>query len=396
MTDHSNPLDTSGKPTEIVVKTLSGLEPVLADEMAALGADEIQPARRAVTCRGNQRVLYTLSLRSRCATRLLVPVHRARVFDSDQLYDQVGQIDWSRLLTPGQTFAIDATIASSRLTHSQFVVQKTKDAIVDQLRNGFGRRPSVDREHPDVRINIHLVQNQMTLSMDASGEPLSRRGYRTEAGATPLNEVLAAGIIKLSDWDRQSPFVDGMCGSGTITIEAAMMAMNLAPGLNRDFCFMNWPDYDETMWKQLTEDARNRIQTEGLPEIIGSDINGEVLDQARSNARRAGVAKSVRFIDSAFENLDPPTEAGTVVMNPPYGERLETKDIESTYTGIGDTLKQRYTNWSAWILTGNLEAAKRIGLRPSQRIKLFNPPLECRLLKFEMYRGSRKQRERPE
>ncbi len=396
MTDNSTSFDDSNGPADIVAKTLSGLETVLANEMSALGAGMVKPARRAVTCRGSREVLYRLSLWSRCATRLLVPIHQARVFDPDQLYEQVGRIDWSRRLTPGQTFAVDATVAGSRLTHSQFVVQRTKDAIVDQLRRGFGRRPSVDRHHPDLRINVHLVGNHLTLSMDASGEPLSRRGYRTEAGRAPLNESLAAGIIRLSGWEGRTSFVDGMCGSGTLAIEAAMMAMNLAPGLNRRFCFMNWPDYDEQMWRQLTDEARSKVQTDELPVIIGGDRDGAVLEQARSNARRAGVAGSIRFVHSAFEDLEPPAEPGLVIMNPPYDERLEATDIEGAYRTIGDTLKQRYSGWTAWILTGNLKAAKRIGLRPSQRIQLQIPPLECRLLKFELYHGSRKGQKRPQ
>lgn len=384
-----------GKPTEtteIVAKTLSGLEEVLADELESLGAADVEPARRAVTLRGDREVLYRLSLWSRCATRLLVPIHRARVFDADQLYDQVGRVDWSRFLHPGQTFAVDATVAGSRLNHSRFVAQKTKDAVVDQLRLGFGRRPSVDRHRPDVRINVHLMNNNVTVSMDASGEPLSRRGYRTESGSAPLNESLAAGIIKLTGWDGRLPFVDGMCGSGTLAIEAAMIAMNLAPGLNRSHCLMNWPDFDEPLWKGLSDEARSRISGDILPEIIGGDINAQVLEQARANARRAGVAEAIKLVHSSFEALQPSPDPGVVVMNPPYGERLEAADIENAYASIGDTLKRRYTGWAAWILTGNLAAAKRIGLRPSRRIKLFNPPLECRLLKYELYRGSRKDR----
>ncbi len=370
-------------------KTLSGLEPVLADELTALGAEDVQPGHRLVTFAGDQRLLYRASLCCRTAIRVLKPISTFPAESERALYDGVRRIDWSEHLDAGGTLAVDPVVWSSFSTHSLYVAQLTKDAIVDQFRERTGRRPSVNLDDPDLRVNVHLVENIATVYLDASGDSLHLRGYRTKAGEAPLNEVLAAGILRLAEWDRQSPLVDPMCGSGTLCIEAAMLARNIAPGtVRRQFAFQRWKDYDRTLYETTLAEAR-QAELPGLPfPIVGSDIDAQVVRMAEQNARRAGVAADVRLTNGNFECSQPPAARGTLVMNPPYDERMPVPRIEAFYRRIGDTLKQRFAGYTAWLLTGNLEAAKQIGLRPSRKLRVFNGPLECRLLRFDLYEGS--------
>jgi 23S rRNA (guanine2445-N2)-methyltransferase / 23S rRNA (guanine2069-N7)-methyltransferase len=372
-------------------KTLSGLEQVLAAELTELGATDVQPSHRLVTFVGDQRLMYLANLRCRTAIRILKPIANFPADSERTLYDGVQQIDWSCFLDPDRSLAIDPVVWSSFCTHSLFVAQLSKDAIVDQFRDRTGRRPSVDRNEPDLRINIHLVENVATVYLDSSGDSLHRRGYRALTGDAPLGEVLAAGILRLTEWDRQSTLVDPMCGSGTFCIEAALMARNRAPGLiRRRFGFQTWKDYDQSLRDMVLAELR-RGELPSLPfPIVGSDIDAEVVGMARENARRAGVAADVRFETANAECCDPPTPTGTLVMNPPYDERLKVDQIASFYRRIGDTFKQRFADYTAWVITGNLDAAKQIGLRPSRKVRLFNGPIECRLLRFDMYSGTRR------
>jgi 23S rRNA (guanine2445-N2)-methyltransferase / 23S rRNA (guanine2069-N7)-methyltransferase len=307
------------------------------------------------------------------------------------LYDGVQQVDWSRFLDPDRSLAIDPVVWSSFCTHSLFVAQLSKDAIVDQFRERTGRRPSVDRNEPDLRINIHLVENVATVYLDSSGDSLHRRGYRVKTGDAPLGEVLAAGILKLTEWDCQSTLLDPMCGSGTFCIEAALLARNMAPGVTRRwFGFQSWKDYDRSLRDAVLAELR-RGELPSLPfSIVGSDIDAEAIAMARENARRAGVAADIRFETVNAECCQGPTPTGTLVMNPPYDERLKVDRIASLYRRIGDTFKQRFAGYTAWVFTGNLDAAKQIGLRPSRKVRLFNGPIECRLLRFDLYRGTRR------
>jgi len=283
-------------------------------------------------------------------------------------------------------------VIDSGFDNSMFVSQRAKDAIVDQFRARTGRRPSVDTADPDLRLNLHIHGPKATLSLDASGEPLGRRGYRTEGGKAPLGEVLAAGIVRLTEWDMASPLIDPMCGSGTIIIEAAMMARNLAPGLRRRFGFMRWKGYDAALFKRLHQEAIAVGRPKAPCEIIGSDIDRKALAEAKGNAERAGVAADIQFEQKSFENQMAPQPPGVMATNPPYGERMGMADINAFYAGLGDALKRNYQGYAVFILTGNPDAAKHIGLRTSRRIKLFNGPIECRLLRFELYQGSRKQK----
>lgn len=378
----------------MVAKTLSGLEDVLADELTALGAHDVLPVKRAVEFAGDKRLMYKANLWCRMTTRILRPIKTFRAITGDELYHFASQVDWGEVMSLDQTFAIDAVVQFSEFNNSLFVAQKTKDAIADWFRKRTGKRPSVDVHSPDVRINIHIRGKRATLSLDSSGESLSRRGYRTEGGKAPLSEVLAAGILRLTEWDMASPLIDGMCGSGTFPIEAAQMAANMAPGMTRKgFCFMNWPDYDHALLGELVEEARAAVRMDVPCEIVASDIEADPVRETKANAKRAGVAKIIRVERKAFEVQHPPQGAGMLIVNPPYGERMPVRVINEFYTKIGDTLKQRYNGYNAFIFTGSLKSIKFIGLRSSRRITLFNGPLECRLLKYEMYRGSRKHRD---
>ena len=376
----------------IIATTLAGLEEVLAEELRALDMEYIKVGNRAVTCSGNLRQLYEANLWCRTAIRILKPIRNFKARNEKDLYEQVQKTDWSEYLDLSTTFAIDAVVSHSTFEHSLFVAQLTKDAIVDQFRKATGERPSVDRIRPDVRINLHMHENMVTLSLDSSGDSLHRRGYRLQTNVAPLNEVLAAGIIALSGWDKQSAFVDPMCGSGTFLIEAALMAQNIAPGLYRrdPFGFEKWKDYDESLLEMIWKTAEAKAVDAPRAQIIGYDIDADYVDAAWNNIENAGLEKVIKVKEANFFETKAPAESGVVVMNPPYNERIVSEDINLLYKNIGDTLKNNYQNFDAFVFTGNLDAAKNIGLRTSRRIPLYNGAIECRLLKFELYRGSRK------
>ncbi len=382
--------DKSTQP-RMIATTLFGLEEVLAKELVELGASEVTPLRRAVEFSGDKSVMYRANLLCRTAIRILKPIKTFRTSDEDELYKRIGSINWARFMEVDQTLAVDAVVSSSKMTDSRFIALKAKDAIVDQFRDRTGKRPSVSRDNPDISINLHLRKDLMTVSLNSSGEPLHRRGYRTDAGEAPINEVLAAGMVLASEWDGTSPFVDPMCGSGTIVIEAAMIAAKMAPGLKRKkFGFENFKDFAAGQYEKTRSEAAG-LQKDSLPfEILGSDINKADLEIARANAERAGVDKLVRLETKDVSDQVPPSDPGVAILNPPYGERMKPEDINALYTMIGDNLKQKYEGYDAWILTSNVKAAKHIGLRASRKISLYNGALECRFLKYAMYRGSKK------
>lgn len=371
----------------MIAKTFSGMEEVLAAELNTLGAKNIQQQNRAVNFEGDQPLLYRCNLWLRTALRVLKPVHQFHAADEHQLYCSVQEIDWRSYLGVNDTLAVNAVVHSPHFTHSQYVGLKVKDAIVDQFRQHTGRRPSIDPANPTLRVHVHISNDQCTLALDSSGESLHKRGYRLDKNEAPLNEALAAGLVLLTGWNGQGNFVDPMCGSGAIVIEAAMIAHNIAPGLNRQFGFMSWKDFDAAIWQRVQREAFAAIR--GIEyKIIGADISRSVLQAARKNARLAGVEGKVDFIVSAFEDFVPPAGGGVLVMNPPYGERMKKAAIESFYRMIGDGLKQRFAGFEAWIFSGNPAAVKHIGLRPSQKHILYNGGLECRFQKFAIYEGS--------
>ncbi|MCK4537479.1 MAG: class I SAM-dependent RNA methyltransferase [Candidatus Krumholzibacteria bacterium] len=375
---------------EMLATTLFGLEEVLSSELREAGASDIATHNRAVSFTGDRELLYRLNLMLRTASKLLMPVRSTRVRSERDLYSAARDIDWKKYLDPERTFAVDSVVHSKHFNHSKFVALRVKDAIADQFREKTGRRPSVDRENPDVQINVHIDRERMTISLDSSGVPLHRRGYRLEGRGAPIGEVLAAGMIRLSGWNGKDSFIDPLCGSGTIPIEAAMIAKNISPGLSRKrFGFFGWKDFDRGLFDKTVSELKKGIRpAEGV--IAGTDISGRTINTAIANARRAGLENDIRFEACPFEKVVPPEAPGVAVMNPPYGKRMGQEDIIEFYKMIGDGLKNSFEGYDAWVISSNLKALKFVGLRPSKKIILFNGPLECRFHAYSVYRGSKK------
>ncbi|MFM8450185.1 MAG: class I SAM-dependent RNA methyltransferase [Haliscomenobacter sp.] len=375
---------------DLLIKTMAGLEEVLAAELQAIGAQDIKPGTRSVQCSGDLRLLYRANLELRTALRILVPIRSFTAFDERAFYLQVGQTDWSEYLDTDDTFAIDAVVRSKYFTHSQYVGLKTKDAIVDQFRERTGRRPSVDTENPNVRINIHISESACTLSLDSTGESLHRRGYRKDGLIAPINETLAAGMLLLAGYTGDKPFVDPMCGSGTLPIEAAMIAMRIPPQLYREhFLFMRWPNFDPDLWADVRFQARAQMRPSPSP-IFGFDKNFQAVQTSEAHAKAAHLDGKIHFERRRIETLTPPAPNGIIVSNPPYDARITDINIEGLYTMIGDRLKKHFIGYEAWIISANQVALKHLGLRPSSRYTLYNGALECKFIKIELYEGSKR------
>lgn len=373
----------------IQIKTFFGLEPVLAEEIQKLGGKNVEIKTRAVNCEGDLGFLYKINYSARTAVKILVPVYEFTAFNEQKFYDRLLRFGWDQYINVNQSFAIDATVHSERFTHSQFMTLKMKDAIADFFRDKYGKRPNVDPKNPDIKFNLHIDRNFVTISLDSSGDPLFKRGYRKEQGEAPINEVLAAGMLHLAGWDGKGNFLDPMCGSGTILIEAAMMAMELpAQIFRKKFAFQNWNNYDEDLFQKIKEFRINRVK-EFTGKIIGYDIDERMLNAARINIEAAEMeevieVKKQNFFESKKEHFPL-----LIVFNPPYDERISIDD-DDFYKKIGDTFKTHYPNTLAWLISSDLEAVKKIGLRPSRKIKLYNGKLETRFLQYEMYEGSKK------
>ncbi len=375
---------------EIVAKTLFGFEEILAEELKSIGATDITLLKRAVKYKGNLATLYKSNLYLRTAIKVLRPIKTFNIRTQEDLYTNVKRIPWNQYFSVDETFAIDGVVSGEIFTHSKFVALRTKDAIADQFREEIGTRPNVDTNDPDLRINVHILNNTCTISLDSSGTSLGKRGYKEEQVEAPLSEVLAAGMIILSGWDKKSNFIDPMCGSGTIVIEAALMAQNIAAGSFRDFAFQKWRDYDYQLWKEILQDAKmDRIPSSA--KIIAYDIAPEAVHVTKGNAERAGVLDNISVTKSDFLETKHDGEPATIVVNPPYGDRLmEEDDIIPLYQEMGTQLKHVYNGCDAWIISGNLRAIKFIGLKPSRKIELYNGPIQCKFHKFELYRGSKR------
>ena len=373
-----------------IAKTFQGLEQVLAEELKNLDAQNIQILNRAVSFSGDKRLMYRANLELRTALRIIQPIRQFKVRNELNLYKRIREIDWSQFMTVKQTLAVNAVTNSNYFKHSKYVALKTKDAIVDQFRDKFDRRPNVNVLSPSLRIDVHIFDQQATVSIDTTGESLHKRGYRIATGEAPINEVLAAGMILLSNWQKDCNFIDPMCGSGTILIEAASYALNIAPAINRKaFGFMKRVDFDKALWEKVVLESKQR-QTDFHHKIIGSDTNFGVIRKAQTNIEAAGLSEFIEVKRKGLEKLIPPEERGLIMMNPPYDERLQLKEVEAFYKMIGDQLKQKFTDYDAWIISANLSAMKNIGLRSSKKFTLFNGPLECKFQKFELYAGSKK------
>lgn len=383
-------LDKDNKTSRLIAKTTSGLENVLAAELFALGAQNVEPVTRAVAFDATLEMLYKANYCLRTALRILKPVASFSASDEMQLYDQIYKIHWQEHLDVEKTFAIDAIVSGNQFTHSKYVAYKTKDAIVDQFRDRFGARPSIDNENPDLRINMHINNDQVSVLFDSSGESLHKRGYRDIVDKAPINEVLAAGLIMLSGWQADCHFVDSMCGSGTIPIEAAMFAMKIPAGYFRtNFGFMKWKDFDETLWKDVVRKADD-LMTDFDFQIIGSDRSARAIEIAKQNIQNAHLHKDIRLIKKHMEEFTPPEAPGMLIINPPYGERLEEHDIKALYASIGDSLKRNFKGYKAWVISSDFYALKHIGLKPSNKLVVYNGPLECRFVCFDIFAGTHK------
>ncbi len=374
----------------MVAKTFFGFEEILAKELNQLGAQEVEIGTRMVSFKGDKGFMYKANLSLRSALKILKPIYHFRAFNDLSLYKGIQGVDWSKYLNANQTFVIDTTIHSDNFKHSQFVSQKAKDAIVDQFRDKFGQRPSIDKDFPDLRINIHIDRDQCSVSLDTSGASLHHRGYRTATNIAPINEVLAAGMLLLSGWDGSSDFLDPMCGSGTILVEAAMIACNIPANINRkEFAFEKWNDWDNDLFDQIIDALMKRTR-EFHHTIVGYDKAPSAVQKAKDNVRNANLEDYITISQANFFETKKETVGPLhMVFNPPYGERLDI-ELERFYRELGDTLKNNYSNTNAWFITANLEALKYVGLRPSRKIKLFNGSLEARLVKYEMYEGSKR------
>jgi putative N6-adenine-specific DNA methylase len=375
----------------LIVKTHAGLEDVLAGEVQQAGGKNVEVLNRAVKCSGNMAVLYRINYVCRTALRVLKEIKTFEAENEHELYREVKKMAWQTLLDPGKSIAINATVNRSDIKHSHYAALKTKDAIVDKIRDITGQRPNVDLDSPDLRLHLHITGTRCTLLADSSGDSLHKRGYRLRQGEAPISEVLAAGMLLLSGWDGITPLLDPMCGSATIPVEAYMMAARIPSGyFRKNFGFMLWPDFDRHLWEAIVAEEKKKI-IDPPCEIEGSDVSLKALQLAGEIIENAGFAETIKLRQVAFENSKPMfSKPGFIITNPPYGERIKKNDLNAFYKTIGDVLKSRYSGFIAWIITSDFEALKSVGLKTSHKIKLFNGPLECRFVKYELYRGSRK------
>jgi putative N6-adenine-specific DNA methylase len=371
---------------EIIAKTFMGLEPVLAKELTQLGANDVQIGRRMVSFKGNKELLYRANFQLHTAIRILKPIKHFKALSADDVYEGVKDIDWSEYIGIDKTFAVDSVVFSEEFRHSKFVAYKVKDAIVDQFREKTGQRPNISISNPDIRLHIHIADDQCTLCLDSSGDSLHRRGYRQESVEAPLNEVLAAGMILMTGWHGETDFIDPMCGSGTLLIEAALIARNMAPGLFRkEFAFEKWPDFDRDLFDEIyNDDSQER---EFNHHIYGYDVDIKAVNTARLNVKAAGLSSDITVEEQDFKNFTQPKNKSIMVTNPPYGERISTPDLLGTYKMIGERLKHQFTGNEAWILSYREECFAQIGLKPSIKIPLFNGSLECEFRKYQMFDG---------
>lgn len=371
---------------ELIAKTFQGLEEVLAQELIELGANNVQIGRRMVSFTGDKAMMYRANFCLRTAVRILKPIKHFKAKDADDVYQAVRSIDWSQYLDVTTSFAVDSVVFSTEFRHSKFVAYKVKDAIVDYFRDTTGQRPTIRITNPDLKLNIHIADEECTLSLDSSGESLHLRGYRVATVEAPLNEVLAAGLIKLAGWKADCDFIDPFCGSGTLLVEAALMARNIYPGIFRkEFGFERWKDFDRTILDEIYND--DSAEREFDHHIYGYDINLPAIEAATANARSAGVADIVTLQQQDVRKFTKPADKALIVTNPPYGERLTPPDLINLYQSFGKILKHEFTDGEAWIISSKQELFDNLGLRPSLKIQLLNGSIDCDFRKFQLFSG---------
>ncbi len=377
----------------MIAKTFKGLENVLANELLQIGANNIQVQRRAVQFTGDKRLMYNANLWLRTASRVLKPIAVFKAQDADEVYDHIKQIDWEEYISCDSSIAIDSTVYSDTFKHSRYVTYRAKDAVVDFFMERYGKRPSVKIDNPDLYINIHIAQTCVTVSLDSSGESLHKRGWRAGQTEASINEALAAGMLLMAGWDGQRDFVDPMCGSGTFLIEAALIALNIPPGIYRErFAFERWKDFDAELFETLYNDESSA--REFKHHIYGSDHSFYAIRVAEKNIKNAGMQRYISLQQIAVQELKPQTESVLVVTNPPYGERIDPKNIFQLYEEIGSSLKHKFTGSTAWIISSNEEALNRIGLKPSKKVSLLNGELDCLFVRYDLFSGSHKEYKR--
>jgi len=375
---------------ELIAKTFMGLEPVLAQELTQLGADNVQIGRRMVSFTGNKEMMYRANFQLHTAIRILKPIRHFKAQSAEDVYDEIQKIDWSGYIEDGKTFSVDSVVYSEEFRNSRFVTYKVKDAIVDQFRERTGNRPNISVSNPDIRLNIHIAEDNATLSLDSSGESLHRRGYRQESVEAPLNEVLAAGMILMSGWNGDTDFIDPMCGSGTLLIEAALIARNISPGVFRkEFAFEKWNDFDKDLFDRIYNDDSQEREFEH--HIYGYDIDMKAVNTARLNVRAAGFTRDITVEMADFKDFKKPENRSIIITNPPYGERISTPNLLGTYKMIGERLKHEFSGNEAWILSYREECFDSIGLKPSIKIPVYNGSLECEFRKYSMFTGKLKE-----
>jgi putative N6-adenine-specific DNA methylase len=382
-------LDTVVENYRFVAKTFHGLEDILVEELEKIGAKNVEKQNRAVLFDGDKAMMYRANYHLRTAIAILKPIASFKASNEDALYKEIGRINWSQYMDVDETLSVSAVTFSNTFKHSKFVSLKVKDAIVDQFRRRQGKRPDVNTQEPDLKIHIHITENNCDLLLDSSGDPLFKRGYRMATTKAPINEVLAAGMIKLSGWNMDCDFYDPMCGSGTILIEAAMMANNIAPGTYRKkFGFETWKDFDADLFDDISEEQFEDVDFKH--QIYGSDVSPAAIKIAEQNIKEAFLAKKINTRPMNFFDLKPNTKEGFIVTNPPYGERLQPDDLKIFYQKIGDKLKLEFAGFTSWIIGSNADVMKFVGLKPEKKIKLFNGPLECTFRKYSIFEGSLK------
>jgi putative N6-adenine-specific DNA methylase len=371
---------------EMTAKTLCGLEDILAEELKTIGASEINSGKRIVSFTGDKRMLYKANFHCRTALRILKPILHFKAYNADNVYDEVKKVEWENYFSSDDTFTIDAVIFSEIFNHSKYVAYRTKDAIADYFNEKFGKRPSISVKNPDFYINVHISHNDCTVSLDSSGESLHRRGYRVSQGEAPLNEVLAAGMILKTGWQGESNFIDPFCGSGTLLIEAAMIALNIAPGIYRkQYAFEKWKDFDSEIFDEIYNDDSNERNFNF--KCFGSDISPKVIEKARENVKNASLTKYIELTVKPFQQFTETVRPAILVTNPPYGERISTDDLLGLYATIGERLKHVFTGYNAWILSYKDELLNEISLRPKEKIKLMNGELACEFHCYELFEG---------